>query len=439
MTRNRPEIESMPDRETILASVRFGRISPSMAEKWISHMGHPPVQPLGNIATFDPMQEQEWTLPMAAAWFIWRSVEAVREQWIAFRRCWLASAEPSNLKALTEVSLRELFAWADLGRFQIRPNRKYGMTRKLFHNPQYHSPVYRLEAALESQQLNLTGISFHQHTRLPIRPPHLAGHIEYAMKGGEVSGPRTFLFVDGRPGTSRFTDLHVYRNEVISADEVASQAVFDEPHWTFEHVLGWIAHRDPRRFRLIAPIDSASPSESPRDDWKMTYAFDFVDQDPEGTLREAFLQGQLDGELDRRFLPRGFPNPIPINWWRDGAMTKVPRMWFRRDQVINLWPPISLTRIRSESIAATETDAPQAPKLRAYSELPKMQARTIDIARDLWNNKNNIPPIVEERDRQISAKYLDRRLSTKAPNPRTIRRAFQATDKSNEWEPWTKG
>ena len=81
---------------------------------------------------------------------------------------------------------------------------------------------------------------------------------------------------------------------MLGADEVASQADFDEPHWTLEHVLGWIARRNPRRFRLIAPIDPALSSE-----WQMTYTFDFVDQDPEGSLRVALVQGQLDVELEQ--------------------------------------------------------------------------------------------------------------------------------------------
>jgi hypothetical protein len=200
--------------------------------------------------------------------------------------------------------------------------------------------------------------------------------------GARPTGP--FYFVPEAPGTPEFTDLLVYREDVIGADEVASQADFDEPHWTLEHVLGWIAHRNPRRFRLIAPVDAASSSETSADDWKMTYAFDFVDQDPEGSLRVAFIREQLDGELDRRSLPRGFPNPIPTDWWHDRAMTEVPRMWLRRD---SLWPSRPTPRILSVAIAAAETGARPVPKLRAYTELPRMQETIVNIARDLWKDR----------------------------------------------------
>jgi hypothetical protein len=429
-----PEIGIMPDRETTLALVRFGEISPSMAAKWIRNMEFEPIPSFPNIAAFDPMQEEKWTLPMAAAWFIWRSTDAVRDQWIRYRRAWLDTADPSNQKPLTDVSLRNLFVSADLRRFQIRPYRAYGSSSRdpLPKSNPHCSPLSRLEAA----SINLTGISFRDRLRWPIKPPHLKDRIEYLMRRRIVSGPRP-TGVPEAPGTPEFTDLLVYREDVIGADEVASQADFDEPHWTLEHVLGWIAHRNPRRFRLIAPIDAASSSETPADDWKMTYVFDFVDQDPEGSLRVAFLREQLDGELDKRSLPRGFPNPIPRGWWSERAMTEVPRMWFRRDQVINLWPSRPTPRIPSVAIPAAETDAPQAPILRAYSELPRMQEAIINIARDLWNNRNHIPPIVDERDRQIQNEYLKRELSTKAPDHRTIRRAFKAIKSADAWEPWT--
>jgi hypothetical protein len=429
-----PELGVMPDHEMTLAAVRCGEIPPSLAQKWVTNMGLEPFPSFSNLGAFDPMQEQEWTLPMAAAWFIWRSTDAVRDQWMPYRRAWLDSADTSNQVPLMEVSLRDLFAWADLRRFQIRPYRAYGSSSKepLPKSNLYCSPRSRFQTALETEKINLTGIYFRDHLRRPIKSPRLKDQIEYLFRRRKMFRPDPkgpYYPVREKPGTPEFTDLHVYRDEVIGADEIASQADFDEPHWTLEHVLGWIAHRNPRRFRLVAPIELELSSK----EWKMAYTSDFVDQYPEGSFRAAMMQGQLDEELDKRSLPRQFPNPIPREWWLERAMTKAPRMWFRRDQVLSLWP----SHGHSTSFAAAEAGAPQATHLRLYSELPTMRSRIIDIARDLWSNKNFIPPIVEERDRQIRAEYLKRELSTKAPDPRTIRRAFQAI-KSKDWEPWTK-
>ena len=66
-----------------------------------------------------------------------------------------------------------------------------------------------------------------------------------------------------------------------------------------------------------------------------------------------------------------------------------------------------------------------------------MQEAIINIARDLWKDRKNIPPRVEERDDQILAEYKKRGLSNALPNERTIRRAFKATANADEWEPWT--
>ena len=311
---NIPEIGIMPDRETTLASVRFGDISPTMAEKWIGEVGFEPLPRFPNIAAFDPMQEQMWTLPMAAAWFIWRSSEAVRDQWLPYRRAWLDNADPSNQVTLTDVSLSNLFGWADLRRFHVRSYRAYGSSSKepLPKSNPHCSPRSRFQTALESEKINLIGNYFKDHLRRPIKTPRLKDQIEYLLRRRKISGPRPmgpFYLVPDKPGTPEFTDLLVYRDEVLGADEVASQADFDEPHWTLEHVLGWIAHRNPRRFRPIAPLDPALSSEQSA--WRMTYTFDFVDQDPEESLRGAILQGQLDMKLDGRSIAKAISESNP--------------------------------------------------------------------------------------------------------------------------------
>jgi hypothetical protein len=240
-------------------------------------------------------------------------------------------------------------------------------------------------------------------------------------------------FAPEKARTPAFSELRVYRDEVLAANEVASQADFDEPHWTLEHVLGWIAYRNARRFRLIAPFDP-----SPLSEWKMAYPLDFLGQDPDGTLRVALLQGQLEVELDGRFSPKGFPNPIPRDWWLNRAMIEVPRIWFRRNQVLSLWPPRPAPRIHSSPIVAAETHAQQTPKLKAYSELPRAREAIINIARYLWKDRKNIPPRIGERNEQIRAEYKKRGLSKAPPSDRTIARAFRDIENADEWEPWTR-
>jgi hypothetical protein len=158
-----PELGTIPTREMTLAAVRFGEISPSLAEKWVTNVGLEPFPPFPNIGAFDPMEEQERTLPMAAASFFWRSTEAVRDQWMPYRRAWLDNADPSNQMPLTDVSLGDLFAWADLSRFQIPPYRAYGSSSKELRPKSNQtlwrsSPLRRLQTAIETEKINLIGM-----------------------------------------------------------------------------------------------------------------------------------------------------------------------------------------------------------------------------------------------------------------------------------------
>ena len=112
-----------------------------------------------------------------------------------YRRAWLDSADPSNQMPLTDVSLGDLFGWADLSRFQILPYRAYGSSSKERlpkSNPHRwrSSPLSRLQTAIESEKINLTGIYLKDHLRQPIKPPHLKDQIEYLMRRRTLTGPR---------------------------------------------------------------------------------------------------------------------------------------------------------------------------------------------------------------------------------------------------------
>jgi hypothetical protein len=60
------------------------KMTPDEAEAWASGRNLPPFAASPDVARFDPMTEPDWTLAMAAAWFIWRTPEKVREHWDAY-------------------------------------------------------------------------------------------------------------------------------------------------------------------------------------------------------------------------------------------------------------------------------------------------------------------------------------------------------------------
>lgn len=76
----------MTTRGELLDQVYRGGMEPVEAERRAKELGLPPLCPSPDDAMFDPEKEVTWTLPMALAWIMWRTLNAVREQWDAYRK-----------------------------------------------------------------------------------------------------------------------------------------------------------------------------------------------------------------------------------------------------------------------------------------------------------------------------------------------------------------
>ncbi len=90
-------------RDDLLEQVRLGTLTPGQAELAAREAGLGPLAPEPDPARFDPMAELRWTLPMAVAWIAWRSPDAVREQWNAYRaerRVWRPITWKQTLSAV---------------------------------------------------------------------------------------------------------------------------------------------------------------------------------------------------------------------------------------------------------------------------------------------------------------------------------------------------
>jgi hypothetical protein len=68
------------ERTRIILDVQNGRLTPEEAEALAEKMGLDAFEKAPDPLIFDPDEKKHWTLPMAAAWFIWRSADAVRDQ-----------------------------------------------------------------------------------------------------------------------------------------------------------------------------------------------------------------------------------------------------------------------------------------------------------------------------------------------------------------------
>lgn len=72
-------------RDELIEQVRSGAMSPEEAEKEAARLGLRAIAYRPDPTDHDPMQERFWTLPMAVAWIAYRTVDAVRENWDAYR------------------------------------------------------------------------------------------------------------------------------------------------------------------------------------------------------------------------------------------------------------------------------------------------------------------------------------------------------------------
>lgn len=76
-----------PDaRDLLFDDLSHGRIEPAQAEARARKLGLSPLNPAPEVAQYDPMAENFWTLAMAVAWIAWRDIGRVRDVLPSWRR-----------------------------------------------------------------------------------------------------------------------------------------------------------------------------------------------------------------------------------------------------------------------------------------------------------------------------------------------------------------
>ncbi len=73
-------------RDSLIEKVARGELSPADADREAVRHGFGTLTREPDPANFDPMQEQNWSLPMAVAWITYRSPDAVRNWWNDYRK-----------------------------------------------------------------------------------------------------------------------------------------------------------------------------------------------------------------------------------------------------------------------------------------------------------------------------------------------------------------
>ena len=72
-------------RAFLIDLVLHGRMTPDEAETDAARLGLPRLADAPHTSEFDPMEEARWSLFMTLAWVVWRTPEAVCNQWDEYR------------------------------------------------------------------------------------------------------------------------------------------------------------------------------------------------------------------------------------------------------------------------------------------------------------------------------------------------------------------
>jgi hypothetical protein len=218
-----------------------------------------------------------------------------------------------------------------------------------------------------------------------------------------------------------------------SAVEARFPVGFDEPNWGLEHVMAWLAYQNLSRLRFLEVADTDG-LERPL--WYgRLYQSGLVDAASKTKLRTALIAEKLIG--------RWGETKISGAWWHENGILNETRRkrrpaWFRRDEVMMLWPKQADTskvgiessggRIAVSAQAtvdvATVDVALQAEAEPAYSGdyLGAQVAATISALSSVYPNghphvyrKAMKHAVEKEIGRTISLKTLDRARHEKWP------------------------
>jgi hypothetical protein len=407
-----------PDRERarILDAVSAGEMMPAQAEEWARTSGREPFEKRPDVSALDPMKEELWTLPMAAAWFIWRSPDAVRDQWNLARKSWtkwtprrdpLLTVPPRpnrprwRLKVFRRASLDDVFAEAGFHPWR-KSQSDFHRTSvgRLFRGSaaggskrQADNPYARFEFALQSGRLPAIRVRPGGQEREQIPAEHWSDRAEiedfellkYPPSHDENTTPSSTKPIDQSTlapagveasldlsgpldddseipepllGDPSDGDIYVLRKRAIEAEREVSQRAFAQPDWGLEQALGWLAYQNEKDFRSLGAAELKPPTY-----FGEKYPPDFTNPQPVEALRQALISGVLKGYyMGKEVAPAE---------WLDMAIWDAHGVIFRRDDVLRVFSkkPVALNA-RAETAATKEL----ASHLRVNRDMRRSEA-----------------------------------------------------------------
>lgn len=225
---------------------------------------------------------------MAAAWFIWRDLAAVDDQWRIVTGAWAPAFDPPIFLLIHHRRQPGTLACVFQQAGFACGERPYVRIDDIRDPPsdETKDPYDRLRYALQSGRLRATIVQ------------------ESADQGGLTEDDwfkDDWLDFDALADPSSANDVPdhflsdparhavlVSREEAVEAEAKLSAAEAERPMWKVEQALGWIAYQSEDRFRSLGRIDMQSPTFFGR-----SYKRDFVEPSPLATLTAALLSDEL--------------------------------------------------------------------------------------------------------------------------------------------------
>jgi len=395
----------LEERNSILERVRRGELTPQAAEQWAANNGQIfSLKP--DLAAFDPIAEDCWTLPMAAAWIIERSPEGVSEHWEVYRRKWTVWRQRPMLIEDDDMVIG----------YELEPVGPISPSSVL-------QDVQELPDRLEQQ--NIKTLSDRQDRQSPFHP---TVELAFALRSGQLpamgfwsnSEIRSSVLKEywrparkAKKGVDSFSSILVSVRDVLSIwlpknllwsgmskrkalpFEVERTATlppgFDQPDWSLEHVLFWINIRNIDKLRSLELRNKDRPAW-----YGQRYRSGLVDQLPENQLMEALITEKLVGyERSQR---------IDAGDWHERSLLSPQTVWFRRDHILTLWPGQSKRSAQTMGADAAPSDATYSSRKRGPKETiaPKVKRQ---MEHDIESGKFTLATLREEKEEALSEIY----------------------------------
>ena len=328
------------------------------------------------FANFDPEVADEWTWPMAAAWFIWRNYAAVRDQFDVATGKWKPDSYPPvsfrRARRRRPGTLACVFEQAGFDSGILSPwSREEDLFNFTMALGDTDDPYGRLECAIELGKLKTTSVLRAQAGGRRTRKRDYKGDLlAFALHSKDLRG-------------SDYPDDDVElvsREQVIEAECEISRAELNRPLWFLKQAVGWIAYQSEIQFRSLGRIDLQPPKF-----FGHGYEPDFACRDPLGELVTALVKGTLKAYRKGTLLtPSECTKLFAQDIWTQKDLVFLPH------DVRTVWREqfVDAKATQGESRPEARASSALAGFLRGNSDATKTQAKArLNKHARVWSNK----------------------------------------------------